>query len=91
MDIHFLHTVSGLAIVLSFLCKVALHFYIDSAHHRSAGLGGLLVMPLLYMRPYSSEVRADYLKWKYLCNSFLWLTVLSLVLNIIFGILIYAL
>jgi hypothetical protein len=89
MDLHFLHTVSGLAIVLSLLCKVALHFYIDLAHQRPTSLGNLFVMPLLYLRPYSSEVRADYIKWKYLCNSFLLLSGVSLLLNIIFGILIY--
>jgi hypothetical protein len=91
MDLHFLHTVSGLAIILSLLCKVSLHFYIDYEHQRDVSLSTLLVMPLLYLRPYKSPVNADYIKWKYLCNSFLLLTGISLLLNIIFGILIYTL
>jgi hypothetical protein len=88
MDLHFLHTVSGLAIVLSLLCKVALHFYIDYAHQRNVSLSAILVNPLLYLDPYKSLVNPEYIKWKYLCNSFLWLTGISLLLNIIFGILI---
>ncbi len=91
MDLHFLHTVSGLAIILSFLCKVALHFYIDSLHGRNLGISSLLVMPKLYIRLYKSVVNPEYVKWKYLCNSFLLLTAASLLLNIIFGILIYIL
>ena len=89
MDLHFLHTLSGLAIVLSISCKVALHFYIDYAHQRKLSLSAILVMPLYYLLPYKSPVNMDYMKWKYLCNSFLWLTGISLLLNIIFGILIY--
>ena len=89
MNLHFLHTVTGLAIILSLVCKVALHYYIDYAHQRNVSLSALLVMPLFYLRPYKSPVDMVYIKWKYLCNSFLWLTGISLLLNIIFGILIY--
>jgi len=80
MDLHFLHTVSGLAIVLSLLCKVALHYYIDYAHQRNVSLSALLVTPLVYLRLYKSPVNKDFIKWKYLCNSFLWLTGISLIL-----------
>ena len=89
MNIHQLHTLSGLAIVLALLCKVLLHFYLDYLHERNLSINSILVMPVHYLSPYKGEVKPGYVKWKYLCNSFLVLAGMSLVMNIIYGVLIY--
>ncbi len=50
----------------------------------------LLISPGYYLRPYRSSVDPSAAKWKYLCNSCLVLSVVSLVLNIVIGLAIYA-
>ena len=88
MNLHILHTISGIAIILFLLCKVVIHFYIDYLQGRGFSASSILVMPLVYLRPYISGVASRFTKLKYLCNAFLVLACLSLLLNIIVGVLI---
>ena len=88
MNLHLLHTLSGSAILLSLLCKIILHFYLDYIHGRSIGLSSIVILPLLYLGPYNSQVNGEYKILKYICNSFLVFTYISLLLNIIIGVLI---
>ena len=87
MNYNLLHTITGFGIFLFLAAKVITHYYIDYVHKRSLNLSALFMVPLYYFRPYSSIVNPEYEKLKYLCNSFLVLAGLSLVLNIVFGVL----
>jgi hypothetical protein len=87
MDIHLLHTLSGIAILLSLLCKVLVHFYLDYLHQRNLSLGSLLIMPLVYLLPYKSKVDIRYAALKITCNFFLVFSGVALILNVIIGIL----
>jgi hypothetical protein len=88
LNLHLLHTLSGIAIVIALLGKIFIHFYLDYVHGRTAGLNSILIMPLLYLRSYKSNVDSKYNKLKYLCNTFFVLACLSLLLNVVFGVLI---
>ncbi|GEM_PF-2126239 len=87
MNFHLLHTITGFAIILSLVAKVITHYYIDYVHKRSLSLSSLFIMPLYYFRPYNSMVKREYEKLKNICNAFLVLAGLSLILNIVFGVL----
>ncbi|MEI6059891.1 MAG: hypothetical protein WCR72_04235 [Bacteroidota bacterium] len=88
MSLHFLHTLSGIAILLALGCKVLVHFYLDYIQEQSSGFNSVLLIPLQYLLPYKSPVEHKYQGLKYLCNSFFALACLSLILNIIFGVLV---
>jgi hypothetical protein len=44
-------------------------------------------MPLYYLGPYVSQIKPEYVRWKNRCNFLLGLTILALLLNIVFGVL----
>jgi hypothetical protein len=90
MNLQLLHTLSGFMIVLSLLSKVIVHYYLDDLHDRAISPGAILFSPFQYLLPYKPDVKNEYLKLKRLCNFFLALAAISLILNIIFGVLIYS-
>ena len=90
MTLHFLHNLSGYAIILFLLGKVILHYSLDHLHDRSIGLSSILLMPRHYLSLYTKTVNSAYQILKYLCNVLLILTCISLAINIIVGLLIYS-
>ncbi len=86
---HLAHTLTGFGILFFMLCKLVLHYYLDGRHLRSLGLMSLLISPGYYLRPYRLSVDPSAAKWKYLCNSCLVLTAVSLFLNILIGLAIF--
>ncbi len=89
MLLNVLHTISGCVIVLSLLGKVATHYLLNRSRGTGAGFNSIIVMPLQYLLPYKYDVNIKYQSLKYWCNFLLLLAVIALVLNIIFGVLIY--
>jgi hypothetical protein len=85
---HSLHNLTGFLIIIAFVSKVGLHFYLDYLSHSSISLNNIFLFPLQYIRPYKEEVSKKYIILKRICNFFLLLTAAALVLNITSGVLI---
>jgi len=88
MNLHLLHTLSGIAVLLSIFCKLIIHLYIDYLQEKNTNLYSILSSPFSYFLPCRFSGNCDYGKLNFLCNFFLLLTALSLILNICAGILI---
>jgi len=89
MNFHFLHTLTGIVLFISLIFKVIIHYYLNYLNGRNLGLNSFLIMPTQYLIPFRENVSIENLTLKYLCNSFLVISCISLILNIIFGILIF--
>lgn len=89
MLLSVLHTISGCVIVLSLVGKVIIHYLLNRSRGAAAGLGSIVAMPLQYLLPYKHDVNSKYQPLKYCCNFLLLLAVVALIVNIIFGVLIY--
>ncbi len=89
MNLHFLHTLSGCAIVFFVIGKITIHYYLDYLHGKSLGFSSIVITPLYYLLPYNFSVNIEYTTLKHLCNLSLVLTCISLFLNILLGILVY--
>jgi ABC-type glycerol-3-phosphate transport system permease component len=89
MIFHSFHTITGFVIVLSLTGKFIIHLYLDHLHNGGLGLNSILIMSLIYLKPYKSTVKSEFNYLRYLCNSFLIVACISLLLNVIFGLLIY--
>jgi hypothetical protein len=76
-------------IVLSLLSKIIIHYSLDHLHSRTITPAAIVLNPFQYIFPYKQDVKNEYLNLKHLCNFFLALAAISLILNIIFGVLIY--
>ena len=82
---HSLHNLAGFLIIVAFVSKVGLHFYLDHLSHRSISLNNIFLFPLQYIRPYNEGVIKKHIILKRISNFFLLLTAAALVLNIISG------
>jgi hypothetical protein len=89
MDIHLMHTITGVAIVLAFAGKIVLHYYLDYTNDRRFGISGLILTPGIYFKFYKGELSEEQTWLKGICNLLLLLFYISLILNFIFGVLIY--
>ena len=89
MNLQQLHTLSGFMIVLSLLGKIIVHYYLDHLHDRTISPMAIFLSPIQYLLPYKPDVKNEYLILKRLCNFFLALVSISLILNIFVGVLIY--
>ena len=85
LDIHQLHTLSGIIIVSAFGMKVGLHVYLDQEINIAKTWQSILFFPLTYMGPYRTEVRLEQERLKKLCNGFYYTTIIALVVNFIAG------
>jgi len=85
---HSLHNLSGFLIIIAFISKVGLHFYLDHLSQRSISLTKIFLFPLQYILPYKEEASKKNMILKRTCNFFLLLTAAALVMNIISGVLI---
>ncbi|MFM6924754.1 MAG: hypothetical protein ACKOU7_04575 [Ferruginibacter sp.] len=89
MNLHLLHTISGILILLCLVCKTSLHYYLDNKHNRHTGFIYTLVNPLPYLRLYRTAVTEKFMQLKRLCNLLLVLSFISLLLNLMLGLLIF--
>jgi hypothetical protein len=89
MNLQQLHTISGFMIILSLLGKIIAHYHLDHLHNRAISPATILLSPIQYLLPYKPDVKNEHLKLKRLCNFFLALAGISLILNIIVGVFIY--
>jgi len=89
MNFHFLHNLTGIILLISLILKVIIHYYLNYLNGRSLGFNSFLIMPTRYLIPFRDEVSIENLTLKFLCNSLLVISCISLILNIIFGIFIY--
>jgi hypothetical protein len=87
MNLHVLHNLSGIAIVLSLILKIAIHYYLEHLRDRSLGFSSIFIMPLQYLMPYKSSATGERNRLKYLCNGLIVLAYVSLLLNVFFGLL----
>jgi hypothetical protein len=85
---HSLHNTSGFLIIIAFVSKVGLHFYLDHLSHRSINLNNIFLFPIQYIQPYKGEISRKHVILKRICNLFLLLTAAALIINIISGVLI---
>ena len=91
MNFHLFHRISGWCILLLLISKIITHYYLDYLNNRSLGLTSIPIMPLQYLLPYKYNVNSDLKNWKSLCNMLALILYGSLLLNILFGALIYLL
>jgi succinate dehydrogenase/fumarate reductase cytochrome b subunit len=89
MALNILHTISGILIILFFVSKVMLQYYLDYKHDRSVSFLYSLVIPSQYFKPYKRKLNSGYLKLQRVCNLLLTSTFIALILNILLGITIY--
>jgi hypothetical protein len=87
MNIHDFHTLTGIACLACLGTKIILHIYLDYILSKKVWLAWLT--PLKYFLPYKVKVVGKYAWWKSACNFLLWLSVFSLFLNAMAGLLIY--
>jgi hypothetical protein len=82
-----LHTISGSLFLLSLLAKIGLHYYIDKSMERGGGLSSFVVDPFMYFKFYKLQVTGKFAPAKRLCNLSLKLVYISLLANIVVGLL----
>lgn len=66
------------------------HYYLDLKQTPDASFLYFFFNPIPYFLPYRKKTDAGLLKWKQGCNLLLGLTIISLAMNIIMGLIIYA-
>jgi len=89
MVLNTMHTLSGLLLIIFFIGKVILHFYLDHKHYKRVNFLYFFVTPLHYFQQYKKTVDNKFLKLERFCNLLLNLTFFSLLFNIIIGFTIY--
>ena len=89
MILHTLHTVSAVVLVLAIIGKVVIHYYLDKSSGKTIHPASVLLSPLQYLRPYKDGGSIDHAVLKTLCNFLLLLAAISLLLNLVLGLLIY--
>ena len=89
MIYNFLHTLSGLLLIICFLVKIIVHYYLDYKHNRSVDFIYSFITPLAYFQKYKNVVATSYVSMKRLCNLLLYCTIVFFILNIIIGIILY--
>jgi len=87
--LNLLHNLSGFLLFIAFVSKIIIHYYLDFLHQRKLGLMSLITMPLYYLKRYTNQVENRYVILKTICNLCLTFALISLVLNFIFGVIIY--
>lgn len=89
MPLQLLHTLTGCLIIICFVAKLIIHYYLDRSNGRAFGIMYSLFNPLPYFLPYRSTVKDKYLSAKKNCNLLLKIAAVNLFLNIILGLVIY--
>lgn len=87
--LNLLHNLSGFLIIIAFVTKIVIHYYLDVLHQRNLGLMSLITLPLYYLKRYTNQVESRYATLKTICNLCLPIAIFSLGFNFIFGLLIY--
>jgi hypothetical protein len=89
LALNFLHTISGLLVVILFVIKVVLHYYIAYKNNSATNFLYSLSAPLEYFGFYRKMVPENFLKIKQICNRLLSATLISLIVNLLLGLAIY--
>lgn len=82
-----LHTLSGILFVASFAIKIPLHAYLDYKFGKKNTVQSIVFFPLTYLGLYQNQVDSKYLILKKSCTFLFCLGMISLVVNLIVGIL----
>lgn len=86
--LNLLHNVSGFILIIAFVTKIVSHYLLDFLHQRNLEMMSLITMPIYYLKRYTSEVDLSYTTLKAVCNFSLLMTISSLGLNFVVGLLI---
>lgn len=89
MPLQLLHTLTGCLIILCFVTKVIIHYFLERSHGRAFGITEILFAPLPYFLSYKSIVADEYLSLKKICNILLKIAAVNLFFNLVLGLLIY--
>ena len=89
MLLQILHTLTGFLLFFSFAGKIFLQYYLDNLHNRAFGFIYSWLTPKQYFLPYKQAVESKYAQLKYLCNLFFKIAVVSLLVNLIVGLIIF--
>jgi len=89
MNLHLLHTISGVLIVLFLVSKTALHYYLDHQQNSAVSFIYTLLNPVKYLLPYRAAVHQQLKQLKHICNWLLALSFIALLLNLLLGLLIW--
>jgi hypothetical protein len=82
-----LHTLSGILFVASFAIKIPLHAYLDFKIGKKNTVQSIVFFPLTYLGLYQNQVEKKYQFMKKACTILFCLGMISLVVNVIVGIL----
>jgi hypothetical protein len=85
--IHQLHTLSGILFLVSFGIKIPLHAYLDFKSGKKNTVQSIVFFPLTYLGLYQTQVDSKYQILKKSCTFLFCLGMISLVVNVIVGIL----
>jgi hypothetical protein len=85
MTLNIWHTISGLLIIICFISKVVVHYYLDYKHQKDINFLYSLFNPLQYFQKYKSPVDVRFEKLKQLCNLLLTFTFIAIIVNIFVG------
>ena len=88
-NLHLLHTVSGIIVLLAFILKVGIHIYLDNSLDKAKTWQAILFFSLTFMTPYREKVGAENRGMKNLCNLMFYTCIIALIVNLVVGILEY--
>ena len=86
LNLHTLHTITGIAILALLAGKIILHLWLDYRLGQRIGIAMLLLFFMRFFQSYKNEVPQALKPWKRICNIFLPLALIMLLLNFIIGI-----
>jgi len=89
MLLQILHNLTGFLLIFSFVGKIILHYYLDHLHNRATGFVYSWLTPKPYFLPYKLPVENKYAQLKFLCNIFFTVAVISLLANLMVGLIIF--
>ena len=82
-----LHTLSGVLFLVSFGIKIPLHAYLDFKSGKKNSVQSIVFFPLTYLGLYQNQVDNKFQFLKKSCTFLFCLGMISLVVNVIVGIL----
>ena len=85
--INTIHTVSGILLLITLITKIGLHIYLDKRIGISKSFYMFISAPFLFLNPYKKDVPERYSTIKIYTNISLLIFILSLIINIILGLL----
>ena len=84
-----IHNLTGGLILMALMGKIIFHIYLDCLDQKWDGLQVIFLYPKKYFLPYSQAVETRYQYLKFICNLLFYTTIVSFVLNVVCGVIIY--